>query len=391
MRTPRTFGVEEEYLLLDKNDATPVDRAAELVYATPHLSDSTEREYFSSQLETATPICHTADQAEEVLTEFRRTVAKAAMSHDVVVAGTGLPPVGGDVAGTVTPKPRYRLIESLMRGVAENQYSTGTHVHVEVPSPDMGIEVMQRIARWAPTLLAMTANSPIWCGELTGFSSWRHVMGLTWPVSGYPVGFSTHAEYERTVQDLVGSSIVPDPGLLTWGIRLSDNYPTVELRLADAQLEARSAVSFATIVRALVEHTIAEVQSGVEQRRYAPAMVNGAIWLAARDGLRDQIVDVETSEALPAFALIERMLDTIDTELDAFGDRGRVDDFVRDLREFGGPAERQLSAYQRNGINGLLHLYRSSSLAIFDTGPHGSAAAAVEGTPPESDPLALPA
>ncbi|MFV0432514.1 MAG: YbdK family carboxylate-amine ligase [Leucobacter sp.] len=360
-KVPRPFGVEEEYLLLDETEGVPVNLAAELVRATPELGGQTEREYFSSQLETATPVCLEGDAAEEALTRFRRTVSRAARSRGAVLAGTGLPPVGGDTVGRVTPKARYRLIEAEMRSAAEHQYGTGTHVHVEVPSPDAGIEVLARLARWAPALLAMTANSPLWCGETTGFASWRHIKGLSWPTAGYPLGFADAEEYHRSVAQLIDTGVVPDTGLLTWVARLSNNYPTVELRIADAQLEARDAVSFAVIVRALVDRALSEIEERAASPHYAPGLVNGADWMAGRNGLDSELIDPLTAESLPAFDLIERMLGTVETEIDRFGDRERVDRYLQRLRSRGGPASRQLEAFETAGVPGVLNLYRAAS------------------------------
>ncbi len=357
----RTFGVEEEYLLLDATSGEPTDSAAELILATPELGEQAEREYFSSQLETATPICSDAEEAELVLKRFRIAVANAASESGVVLAGTGLPPVGGETVGTVTPRARYRRIETEMRGVAEHQYATGTHVHVEVPSSDAGVEVLARMGRWAPTLLAMTANSPIWCGEVTGFASWRHIMGLTWPVPGYPQNFADGAEYDRAVANLIDSGVILDTGLVAWVIRLSSNYPTVELRIADSQLRADDAVAFATIVRALVDRAVSEAEAGTERPRITPGLVNGADWMAARNGLASELVDPATAQALPAFELIDRMLGTVEEELDRFGDRSRVDRYVARLAANGGPAARQLAAFEKRGVPGLLELYRPSS------------------------------
>lgn len=370
---PRTFGVEEEYLLLDAATGAPVNLAAVLMAETPELNSETDREFFSSQLETATPICHEGDEAQAVLEGFRSTVAKAAAQHRAVLAGTGLPPVGGDVVGTVTPKARYRLIEAEMRSAAQHQYATGTHVHVEVPSPEAGVDVLVRLARWAPALLALTANSPLWCGEPTGFASWRHIMGLSWPVSGYPLGFADEAEYRRSVSQLIGTGIVPDAGLLTWVARLSERYPTVELRIADAQLGAADAVAFATIVRALVDRALADCEVGTERPYYAPAVVNGANWRAARNGLAADLIDPLTAETLPAFDLVERMLSTIETELDRFGDRARVEQYVGCLRDTGDPGRRQLDAFEASGVNGLIDLYRREGSA----NAAGNASAAV--------------
>lgn len=362
-RYSRTFGVEEEYLLLDAIDGRPVDRAAELILAISEIAGQTEHEYFTSQIETATPVCRDASEAEEVLTRFRTIASREALARGVVIAGTGLPAIGGDVAGAVSPRRRYHLIESQMGKAAAHQYSTGMHVHVEVPSADAGIEVLARLARWAPALLAMTANSPLWCGEFTGFASWRHVMGLAWPVSGYPQGFENEQEYRRSVAHLIETGIVPDAGLLTWVARLSANYPTVELRIADAQLEACDAVAFAVIVRSLVDRALADWANGTARPQYAPALINGANWIAARNGLGSELIDPLSATSEPAFDLIDRMLGTIEVELDRFGDCVRVDRYMQRLREEGDPGCRQRSAFESAGISGLLELYRSAGIA----------------------------
>lgn len=355
---PRSFGVEEEYLLLDATNGTPVNSAAEVIFATPELGEKTEREFLSSQLETATPICHEAEEAEVALSTFRKTVAQAATSCGVVLAGTGLPPLGGEAVATVTPKPRYQLIASETRNVGKHQYSTGTHVHVEVPSPDAGVDVLARLARWAPALLAMTANSPLWCEEPTGFASWRHVMGLSWPVAGYPQDFEDSEDYALCGAALIESGVVPDAGMLSWVARLSANYPTVELRIADSQLKATDAVAFAIIVRALVDHALTEAERGEERPRYRPGIVNGANWIAARNGMSSELIDPLRARSIPAFDLVESMLFTVETELERFGDRERVESFVQRLRDEGDPATRQLAAFESEGVEGLIGLYR---------------------------------
>lgn len=355
----RSFGVEEEYLLLDLSTGLPVNRADELIQKT--RKQEPEREFLLSQLETATPVCHTSEDALHHLRSFRTKVAAAASAQNIVLAGTGLPPVGGEVAGTVTPNERYLTIASELRGGAAVQYVTGMHVHVEVVDRDLGVEVLARLARWAPALLAMTANSPIWCGEDTGFASWRHPISVAWPLRGYPPEFSDGAEYSETVARLVESGVVLDSGVVTWAARLSEDFPTIELRIADAQLSPDDAVAFAAIVRALVEHIVINVQGGVERIPYIPGIVNGAIWMAARDGLEGSLIDPAAGAALPAFEFIEQMLNTIRAELTRFGDTELVEQYVERLRRDGGPASIQRERFRASGVTGLLDLYRTGS------------------------------
>lgn len=357
----RQFGVEEEYLLLDAKTGRPTDHAAALIRSLPDHRESADREFFASQLETATPVCEDAAEAEAILTEFRAEASSAAVPLGIVMAGTGLPPVGGDEPGTVTPKERYRMIRAEARSAADHQYVTGTHVHIEVPSRDAGADVLQRLARWAPALMALTANSPIWCGEPTGFASWRYIMGLNWPISGYPPEFSNGDEYTRAVERLISTGVLIDSGAVTWLARLSHNFPTIELRIADAQLEPRDAVDFATVLRAIVDQGLRDAEAGIEPPRILPGLVNGAIWLAARNGLGSEVVYPLHGEAIPAFALLERMVDIHEATLSAFGDLDRVQGYLDRLRRQGSPAARQVAAFDRGGVPGLVDLYRSGS------------------------------
>lgn len=355
----RSFGVEEEYLLLDLATGLPSNRAEELIQKT--RNQEPEREFLLSQLETATPVCRNSEDALQSLQGFRAKVAAAAAAQNIVLAGTGLPPVGGETAGTVTPSERYRAIASELRGAAAAQYVTGTHVHVEVADRDIGVEVLARLARWAPALLAMTANSPIWCGVDTGFASWRHPISVAWPLRGYPPEFTDGAEYSETVARLVESGVLLDSGVVTWSARLSENFPTVELRIADAQLTPDDAVAFAAIVRALVDHAVTNVEGGAERIRYTPGIVNGAIWMAARDGVKGNLIDPATGSAMPAFDLIEQMLTSIGSELTYFGDTQLVEKYVERLRRDGGPASIQRERFKASGVYGLLDLYRTGS------------------------------
>ncbi len=358
----RSFGVEEEYLLLDLEHGTPVDLAAELTLATDERTGEMDREFFSSQVETSTPVCRSAAEADAALVGFRSRAGRAASERGFILSGTGLPPVGGEVVGTVTPKPRYRLIEAEMRAAGHHQYGTGTHVHVEVPSRSAGVGALARLARWAPALLALTANSPFWCGRDTGFASWRHVMGLSWPVSGYPQHIEDEAGYAEAVDRLVGAGIVPDAGVLTWVARLSERYPTLELRIADAQLTPESAVSFALLVRAVIERGLRDAQAGMQRPRFVPGLIDGANWIAARNGLGGELVDPGSAESVPAFELIDRLLESVEGELQRNGDRDRVVSWIDSLRDSGGPAEQQRRAFASGGIGGLLELFGDGSI-----------------------------
>ncbi|MBP1325597.1 carboxylate-amine ligase [Leucobacter exalbidus] len=355
------FGVEEEFLLLDQATGLPRDGADELVRALPDLR--CDYEYFHSQIETATPVCTAANEALESLTTFRTRAAAAAAQHGLVLAGTGLPPVGGSQPGRVVANDRYLNIDRTMRGMVTRYYSTGTHVHVEVPSRDAGVDVFARIAAWSPVLVALTANSPVWLSGDTGYASWRYMSVQQWPSSGYPPHFASANEYEQVVQSLVRAGALIDPALVNWSIRLSDKYPTIELRTADSQLEARDAVAFALILRALVARALRERDAAEPFERAQADVLRGAHWLAARNGIATELVHPHVGEARPAFEVISALLDYVSGELDDAGDLATVERFLARRRATLGPAELQRATWAAGGTQALLELYRAGHTA----------------------------
>ena len=358
---PPRFGVEEEYLLLDATTGLPRDGADGMIAALPGLR--AEHEYFHSQLETATPPCTRGAEAFDSLAEFRTAASHAATDQGLVLAGTGLPPVGGDAPGRVTENERYREIDRTMRGMVHRYYSTGTHVHVEVPSRDAGVEVFARIARWSPVLVALTSNSPIWLGGDSGYASWRYLQLQQWPSSGYPPSFADAAGYDEVVQQLVRAGALLDTALVNWSIRLSEKFPTIELRTADAQLESGDAVSFALIFRALAHRALQERETGAPVPEYQRDALRGAHWVAARNGLGSELVDPETGAPRAAAEVVADLLSHVAESLEAAGDLARVQRFVERRLADGGGAALQRRAWQRGGIDALLELYREASSA----------------------------
>lgn len=355
------FGVEEEFLLLDAATGMPSDGADDMVAALSGLR--AEYEFFHSQLETATPVCDTADEAFASLGEFRAAASRAATEHGLVLAGTGSPPIGGEIPGRVTANPRYHDIHATMRGMVHRYYSTGTHVHVEVPSRDAGVAVMNRIAHWSPVLVALTANSPLWYGEDSGYASWRYLQLQQWPSAGYPPAFADAAAYEEVVDGLVREGALMDKALVNWSIRLSEKFPTVELRTADAQLESGDAVVFGLLLRALVHRALHEREAGAAPVAVQRDLLRGAHWVAARNGLRSELVDPVAGEPRPAFDVIDAFVEHLRPSLEATGDIAHVEAFISKRRADGGAAALQLRAWESGGIEALLELYRRGSQA----------------------------
>jgi carboxylate-amine ligase len=92
-------------------------------------------------------------------------------------------------------------------------------------------------------------------------ASFRGVHFARWPVEGAPPVFASVDDYERRVEDLLATGAIVDRGQLYWHARLSEHAPTVEVRVADVQLDADSAVVVAGLVRAL-GHAVLSTRKG---------------------------------------------------------------------------------------------------------------------------------
>ncbi|MFD8636902.1 YbdK family carboxylate-amine ligase [Streptomyces sp. NPDC059656] len=261
----------------------------------------------------------------------------------------------GDRPVPVTPSSRYLRMEGRARRLVDEQLINGMHVHVAVPDTGTRVAVLNRIRVWLPVLLAMSANSPVWDGQDTGFASWRTIVFGRWPVSGPPPHFDGSVDYERRLDALVASGVIADRGQVYWQARLSERYPTVEVRCLDVQLQPEDAVMLAGIVRALVATAMADEKAGLPVPHPAPELLQVGNWHAARHGLNSVLVDPEGRPRSSGDVLCS-LLQYVTPALEEAGDLRQVGSLVHRLLQEGTPADRQRRALAEGGLPGLLGL-----------------------------------
>lgn len=355
----RTIGVEEEYLLLDPVTGLPVPLADKVCVAAGLgrlvADQEVQHELLQAQVEVATPVCGSLEEAGGHLLRLRHAVGVAAEEHGCRIAACGTPPLRHARPVAVTDQARYRAMVVQAPQLVAEQLVNGMHVHVAVPDREAGVRVLNRIRFWLPTLAAMSANSPLWDGRDTGFASWRTVVFGRWPVSGLPPSFRDAADYDRRVQRLLEAGLVSDTGQLYWQARLSSRYPTIEVRCLDVQLRVDDAVMLAGVVRALVETALAEAAAGVPVPDCPPELLHAAMWHAARHGLGGALID-PGGRPRPAADVLDQLLRHIAPALDALGDTRQVTALLRRLVQGGTGAERQREAFTAGGLRAVIDL-----------------------------------
>ena len=335
----RTFGLEEEFMLVDPLTLEQQPRAeAVLARMTGTLA---AHEFLASQIEHASPVFSDLPRALDELQGFREKLAAAAHAEGLVIHSAGMP-FHAAAYPTLTDDPRYERVRHGFREVIADHQVNGLHVHVAVPSREVGVRVLNRIRPWLPTLLALSGNSPFWRGVDTGFASWRTIMMRRWVTGGCPPVFADAADYDRRLAALVGVGGTVDVETVAWNARLSEHYPTIEFRVFDAQLEAADSVMLAALARGLVERAIAddaEPMPAVDSE-----LLDASLWHAARDGMTDQLVC--DGRLVPALAAVEELLNH--AVLSA-ADQS----FISEHLFTGTGAERQRDAFAEAGVEGL--------------------------------------
>jgi glutamate---cysteine ligase / carboxylate-amine ligase len=339
-----TLGVEEEFVLLDPSTGAAVLAAPDLV----RMLDGEPRvrpELMRFQVETATEVCTGLDEVGGELVRLRRLAAAAAASLGCRLVASGAAPYRTPGLAAVTGQPRYRELARRYGPVVAEAGTCACHVHVGVPSRDLGVQVLARVRPWLALLLAVTANSPIAGGHDTGWASWRYAIQSRWPTAVPPAVWPDAAAYDTEVRRLIGHGAAVDERSVYYLARLSPRYPTVEVRVADVCLDAGTAVLVAGLTRALVATALAEARRGTPVPAASDRQVAAALAAAARHGLAGPGLDPVTGQGVDAAALPIRLLEHVYPALTDHGDADMVTRLLRRLDDRGTGADRQRALF----------------------------------------------
>ena len=168
-----TLGVEEEYQIIDPETRALCPRAGDVLRRARQAlgEDRVVPELRASQLEVLTPVCRTLPEVRAQLLRLRQGVTRAAEEEGVRVAAASTHPFSHWREQPVTARDRYKKILERERRMAEEQVVFGFHVHVGLSNREAAVQVMNHARVWLAPLLALSANSPFWLGEDTGYAS----------------------------------------------------------------------------------------------------------------------------------------------------------------------------------------------------------------------------
>jgi glutamate---cysteine ligase / carboxylate-amine ligase len=338
-----TLGVEEEFVLLDPSTGATVSAGPDLVRMLDG-EPGVQQELMQFQVETGTRVCTDLDDLGRELVRLRRLAAAAATHLGCRLVASGVAPYRTPGLTALTRQPRYQELARLYGPVVADAGTCACHVHVGVPSRDLGVQVLARLRPWLAPLLAVTANSPIADGHDTGWASWRYTIHTRWPTAVPPAAWPDAAAYDTAVRRLIGRGAALDERSVYFLARLSPRYPTVEVRVADVCLDVGTAVLAAGLIRALVATALAEARRGTPAAAASARPVAAALAAAARQGHAGAGVDPFTGQAVDAPTLRSRLLDHVYPALRDHGDTETITRLLHrhDQRETGADRQRAL-------------------------------------------------
>ncbi len=343
-----TLGVEEEYQIIDPQTRRLRPRVLQVMHdAERALGESVQPEFQASQIEMATPVCGTLAEVRAQVIRARRALIEAAVRDHDRIGAAGTHPFSESAAQPVTPKERYQSMAEQYQQLAQELVIFGCHIHVGLPDPETGLAVLNRARAWLAPLLALTANSPFWQGDDTGYASYRTELWVRWPMAGPPLSFASRQEYDALVRTLVATGSISDATKLYWDIRLPEKTPTVEFRVADVCLRVEEAVMLAGLIRALARTCLVQAQRGEPFEAVRPELLRAAHWRAARYGLEGELIDLAADRAVSASDLVHSLLAFVRPALEEAGDWEEVSALVIDTLRGGNGAMRQRAVFAK--------------------------------------------
>jgi carboxylate-amine ligase len=167
------------------------------------------------------------------------------------------------------------------------------------------------------------------------------------PRVGVPPAYRDWADFEREIGFMVESGVMEDYTYLWYDVRPHPNLGTVEIRVCDSQTRIEHTLALTALIQAMVRELAEHFDSGGTLAAYPWQMLDENKWLAARDGLDGELVDLPSSERVATRALARRLVDRLGDHARDLGSASELE-AIEDLLANGNGADRQNVVYEAN-------------------------------------------
>ncbi|MBD3678349.1 MAG: carboxylate-amine ligase [Rhodobacteraceae bacterium] len=347
-KTPSfTLGIEEEYLLVDKETLDLAEAPEALMTeCVEALESQVSPEFLQCQVEVGTRVAKTVRDARADLANLRSTVAEIAGRHGLAPLAVSCHPTADWKTQHHTHKERYDRLDRDLAGVARRMLICGMHVHVGLEDDEVRIDLMNQFSYFLPHLLALSCSSPYWMGQDTGLASYRLTVFDNLPRTGLPPRFSGWSEYRRSVQTIIDTGAIEDGTKIWWDMRPSDRFPTLESRICDVSPRLDHAISIAALTQCTMRMLWRLRKANQRWRIYDTFLVGENRWRALRYGPSEGLIDFGQGRVVPYPELLEEWIGLIAEDADALDCMAEVD-AARDILVAGTSTDRQRQVHAK--------------------------------------------
>src|SRR5438132_8491351 len=309
-----TVAVEEEFALLDPDSLELTNRFEELkaAAAATELDEHLVGELIASEIEIKTGRCTTFGEVAERMVTRRSQLAELADRFDVALASTGTHPWSRWQDQRIIDTPHYRRNNEILQYVVWRNNSFGIHTHIGIRGADRAVSVCNAFRNVLPELLALSTSSPFVEDVVTGLHSARtEIFTKLFPRSGVPDAYDGWEGFERYVRFLYDTGSIDEHTQMWWSVRPHLAFPTIEVRICDAQPDLGEAQSLAALMHALGARFARALDEGEPLPDRPRRLIEENMWRAIRYGLTDGLIDFEREEVVPARARIEALIEWV--------------------------------------------------------------------------------
>src|SRR6184192_2541205 len=312
--TDFTLAVEEEFAVLDPETLSLANRFEELQAAAQGspLEEHLVGELIASEVEVRTGRCENFAEAAAKVGERRAQLDELSGGLGIALAAVGTHPWSPWQEQRIIDTPHYRTNDELLRYVVWRNNTFGFHVHVGIRGADRAIAVCNALRNFLPELLAVSASSPLVERVCTYLHSARtEIFTRMFPRCGIPDWFEGWDDWESYVRFLYETGSIAEHTQVWWSVRPHLVFPTVEIRICDAQPELAESRSLVALIYSLTARIARALDEGEPLPSWPHRLLEENLWRAIRFGLSGELIDFERGESIAARARLEQLVEWV--------------------------------------------------------------------------------
>ena len=337
-----TLGVEWELMLIDRDSLDLRQCAAEIL----RVASQGPFVHGEMMLNTVEVVSGARERVAQCMEDLA-----AALDHllpvtdplriDLTSAGTH--PFADPLVQKVTDAERYARLVDRTRLWGHQMLIFGTHVHVGVERRAKVLPILRALLTRTAHLQCLSASSPFWSGQDTGYADNRAMMFQQLPTAGAPEQLDTWEELEAYAGDMVHTGVIRDFTEVRWDVRPSPRLGTIEVRACDAATNLTELAGVAALTQCLVESFSRALDRGEELDAMPDWYVAENKWRSARYGMEAILITNSAGDEELVTDTVARMLTELEPVASDLGCLTELEG-VRATLDAGASYQRQLAA-----------------------------------------------